>query len=247
MLTVGFDLDMTLIDSRAGVKAAMEALSAKTGVHIDADLVVSRLGPPLESELARWFPSWEIESAAAAYRAAYATTCLTGTTAMPGAHAAFEAVRAAGGTVIVVTAKSTELARVCLETVGLHADAVEGWLFSEGKGEALIEHGASIYVGDHTADIEGATFADALPVAVATGPIAADVLAEAGATVVLTSLDEFGGWLDDHLDTQRRLVVASRPTCVSWAASRWPSPAVPTPRSCWRPRYGPSAPKTSSR
>ncbi|BEP14434.1 hypothetical protein acdb102_27450 [Acidothermaceae bacterium B102] len=197
---------MTLIDSRAGVKAAMEALSAKTGVHIDADLVVSRLGPPLETELARWFPSWEIESAAAAYRASYATTCLTGTTAMPGAHAAFEAVRAAGGTVIVVTAKSTELAKVCLEAVGLHADAVEGWLFSEGKGEALIEHGASIYVGDHTADIEGATFAHALPVAVATGPIAADVLAAAGAAVVLTSLEEFGPWLDGHLDAQRRLV-----------------------------------------
>ena len=76
VLTVGFDLDMTLIDSRAGVKAAMEALSAKTGVHIDADLVVTRLGPPLETELARWFPAWEIESAAVAYREFYATTCL---------------------------------------------------------------------------------------------------------------------------------------------------------------------------
>lgn len=197
---MGFDLDMTLIDSRAGVKAAMEALSARTGVHIDADLVVTRLGPPLESELARWFPSWEIESAASAYREAYATTCLTGTTAMPGAHAAFEAVRAAGGRVVVVTAKSTPLANVCLETVGLHADAVEGWLFSVGKGEALLEHGASIYVGDHTADIEGATFAGAVPVAVATGPIAADVLAEAGAAVVLTSLEEFGPWLEGHLE-----------------------------------------------
>ena len=205
MLTVGFDLDMTLIDSRAGVKAAMEALSAKTGVHIDADLVVTRLGPPLESELARWFPSWEIESAAAAYRTAYATTCLTGTTAMPGAHDAFDAVRAAGGTVIVVTAKSTPLAEACLETVGLHADKVEGWLFSVGKGKALIEHGASVYVGDHTADIEGAKFADALPVAVATGPISAAVLAEAGATVVLTSLEQFRPWLEHHLDAQRRL------------------------------------------
>ncbi len=195
---------MTLIDSRPGVKAALDALSARTGVHIDTDLVVTRLGPPLERELARWFPSWEIEAAAASYREAYATTCRTGTTAMPGAHAAFDAVRAAGGKIVVVTAKSTPLAAICLETVGLAPDAVEGWLFSAAKGEALLEHGASIYVGDHIGDIEGAKFANALPVAVATGPIAADVLDDAGATVVLTSLDEFGPWLEHHLDSRAR-------------------------------------------
>jgi phosphoglycolate phosphatase len=34
-LTVGFDLDMTLIDSRPGIKAAYDRLSAETGVYID--------------------------------------------------------------------------------------------------------------------------------------------------------------------------------------------------------------------
>src|SRR3954454_10048794 len=196
---------MTLIDSRPGVKAAMEVLSAKSGVHIDADLVVTRLGPPVERELARWFPSWEGDHATAAYREAYATTCITGTAAMPGAHAAIEAVRAAGGRVVVVTAKSTPLAQLCLETVGLEVDGVEGWLFASGKGDALLEHHAPIYVGDHLGDIEGAVHAGALPVSVATGPIAADVLADAGATVVLNSLEEFGPWLEHHLDARARL------------------------------------------
>ena len=36
---VGFDLDMTLIDSRPGIAATYRALTAKTGVHVDADLV----------------------------------------------------------------------------------------------------------------------------------------------------------------------------------------------------------------
>lgn len=40
--TVGFDLDMTLIDSRPGIKAAFLALSAETGFAIDADLAISR-------------------------------------------------------------------------------------------------------------------------------------------------------------------------------------------------------------
>ena len=196
---------MTLIDSRPGVRAAMQELSARTGVHIDADLVVTRLGPPLESELARWFPSWEIASAAACYREAYARTCLTGTTAMPGAHAALAAVRAAGGTVVVVTAKSTPLAALCLQTVGLEPDAVEGWLFGTAKGEALLEHRVDVYVGDHLGDIEGAKAAHAVPVAVATGPISADQLAQAGAAVVLASLEELGPWLGHHLDTAGRL------------------------------------------
>ena len=48
---VGFDLDMTLIDSRPGIRAAYQALTAETGVLVDADLAVSRLGPPLRAEL----------------------------------------------------------------------------------------------------------------------------------------------------------------------------------------------------
>ena len=51
-LVVGFDLDMTLIDSRPGVHATICALVAETGVLIDPDVVVARLGPPLEQELA---------------------------------------------------------------------------------------------------------------------------------------------------------------------------------------------------
>ncbi|CAJ65362.1 MULTISPECIES: hypothetical protein [Frankia] len=49
---VGFDLDLTLLDARAGIRATVAALSGETGVSVDAELAVSRLGPPLESELA---------------------------------------------------------------------------------------------------------------------------------------------------------------------------------------------------
>lgn len=47
---------MTLIDSRPGIRAAYRALTARTGVFVDADLAVSRLGPPLRTELSQWFP-----------------------------------------------------------------------------------------------------------------------------------------------------------------------------------------------
>src|SRR5690606_37442156 len=49
--TIGFDLDMTLVDSRPGIRAVYEELSRQTGVFIDAELAVFRLGPPLTWEL----------------------------------------------------------------------------------------------------------------------------------------------------------------------------------------------------
>lgn len=54
-LTVGFDLDMTLIDSRPGIRACYVALAERTGTYIDADLAITRLGPPLADELVNWF------------------------------------------------------------------------------------------------------------------------------------------------------------------------------------------------
>jgi phosphoglycolate phosphatase len=66
--TVGFDLDMTLIDSRPGIRACYLELSERTGTYIDADLAITRLGPPLAEELAHWFPGDEIPAMADLYR-----------------------------------------------------------------------------------------------------------------------------------------------------------------------------------
>ncbi len=60
-LIVGFDLDMTLIDSRSGVIATFEALNAELGTTIDGLAIASRLGPPLEREMAEYFPPDQID------------------------------------------------------------------------------------------------------------------------------------------------------------------------------------------
>lgn len=198
-LTVGFDLDMTLVDTRAGIRAAYRLLSEATGTAIDADAAAARLGPPLENELARWFPAWEVAAAATRFRALYATTCEAGSVAMPGAAAAVEAVRARGGRVVVATAKTEPLAERCLAAAGLDVDVVEGRVWGAGKGAALARHGAAMLVGDHTGDVAGARAGGVTAVAVATGPVAAEVLDAAGADVVLSSLREFPGWLAAHL------------------------------------------------
>ncbi|MEV5160690.1 HAD hydrolase-like protein [Streptomyces sp. NPDC053728] len=190
-LTVGFDLDMTLIDSRPGIRAVYEALAAETGVYIDTDLVVSRLGPPLAEEMSNWFPAEAIAGAADRFRAIYPDRAITPTTAMPGAREAVEAVQALGGQVMVVTAKYEPNAKLHLAHLGIDADLLIGGLWAEGKAEALLEHGARIYVGDHTGDVRGAHAANALSVGVTTGPCDEAELRAAGAEVILPDLTAF--------------------------------------------------------
>jgi phosphoglycolate phosphatase len=188
---VGFDLDMTLIDSRPGIRAAFQALSAKTGVPIDADLATTRLGPPLRQELREWFPADQVEPAVTTYRALYPDYAITPTVPTAGAREALAAVRALGLRVVVVTSKLGRLARLHLDHLGLTADELAGDLFAEGKAAALVEHGVRWYVGDHVGDMVAARTAEVPGIGVATGPCSADELRTAGASYVLPDLTRF--------------------------------------------------------
>ncbi|GHD76930.1 MULTISPECIES: HAD family hydrolase [Streptomyces] len=201
-LTVGFDLDMTLIDSRPGIKAAYEALSAETGTFIDAEQAITRLGPPLDEELAYWFPEAEIPAMADRYRAMYPAYAIDPTPAMPGAREAIEAVQALGGRAIVVTAKHEPNARLHLKHLGIEPDAVIGWLWAEAKAGALREYGAQVYVGDHVGDVRGARAAGAVSVTVPTGPCPEPELLAAGADVVLPDLTALPAWLAEYVRTR---------------------------------------------
>ncbi|MCU7823332.1 HAD family hydrolase [Kitasatospora sp. DSM 101779] len=198
-LTVGFDLDMTLLDTRPGIRATYDALAAETGTWIDSELAVSRLGPPLVHELANWFPAERLDEIADRYREMYREYALPATRVLPGALESIAAVRAHGGRVAVITGKYERNARLHLEHFGLEVDVLVGDLWAETKGDALREHGAGIYVGDHLGDVRGARAAGAVAVAVATGPYTAEELRAAGADAVLDDLTAFPDWLADAL------------------------------------------------
>ncbi|MEU8797802.1 HAD hydrolase-like protein [Spirillospora sp. NPDC048819] len=194
-LAVGFDLDLTLADTRAGIAAVYAALAAESGVPIDTDLVVRRIGPPLEEELAYWFPAGEVPAMAARYRAMYADIAVPATVLMPGALAALDAVRAGSGRVIVVSGKNQADTERTVRYLGLEVDVVVGGLFGADKGAALREHGAGAYIGDHTGDVDAARAASAVAVGVATGAFDSAALTAYGADVVLPDLLAFPGWM----------------------------------------------------
>lgn len=220
-LTVGFDLDMTLIDSRPGIRAAYEALSAETGVYVDADLAVSRLGPPLEEELAHWFPAERVQAVGARYRELYSAYAITPALGLPGAHEALRAVRDAGGRTLVVTAKHEPNARLHLAHLGLEPDVTVGGLWAEAKAQALREYGAQVYVGDHTGDVRGARTAGAVAVTVPTGPCDEATLRAAGADVVLGGgLPHFPAWLAGYVGDRTSQRAADGPAAAARAARR---------------------------
>jgi phosphoglycolate phosphatase len=203
-LTVGFDLDLTLVDSRPGIHATYRALSAHTGVFVDADAAAGRLGPPLDAELARWFPLDEVAAAADLFRALYPEHAVTCSPVLPGGAAALDCVRAHGGRVVVITGKFEPNAHLHLNHLGLVADAVVGWAWGPGKTEALVALGAHVYVGDHPDDMAAAVAANdggrgVVAVGVGTGGWSTAELHTAGATVVLADLTEFPGWFEAHV------------------------------------------------
>ncbi|MEO6468619.1 MAG: HAD hydrolase-like protein [Acidimicrobiia bacterium] len=195
-LVVGFDLDMTLIDSRPGVIASFDALNDALGTSIDGRKIASQLGPTLESEMAAYFPPDEVDAVCDRYREIYAELGPRGSSLLPGAAEAVAAVRDTGGVTLVITAKFEANAHLCLAHVGVEVDHVIGWRHGPQKAETLLHHGAHVYVGDTIPDIEAGHLAGAHAVGVTTGPVSATDLRAAGAHTVLSTLLEFPDWFD---------------------------------------------------
>jgi phosphoglycolate phosphatase len=220
---VGFDLDMTLIDSRRAVMASFAGVAADTGVAIDPAAVDRRLGIKLQDELAYWFPPGEIEAAVRIYREHYPRFLGPLTTRLPGAAEALAAVRAAGARVVVITAKHELSARLSLEGVGLAADELIADAHGLEKATALAALGAAVYVGDTPADMHAALASGARPVGVATGSFTADELRAAGAADVLASLTDFPALYGK---------ITSRPLSRFPWGPIWTVPSERA-RSCW--------------
>lgn len=191
---VGFDLDLTLIDSRPAILAAWSALARETGVCVDLAAVNGRLGVKLEDEVARWFPAAHRESAAACYRRHYVQTAPELTTPLPGAHDALAAVRSAGEPAVIITAKHPISVGPSLLAAGLQADDLFAHVHGPEKSAVLVRIGAAVYVGDTPADMLAASAAHAYGVGVPTGSFSREDLLAAGADVVLGSLREFPSW-----------------------------------------------------
>jgi phosphoglycolate phosphatase len=195
-LTVGFDLDMTLIDPRPGMVVVMDAVAAESGYPLDGQAFAAHLGPPLDMVYRDCgVPEDEIPDLVARFRALYPSLVIPSTVPLPGAEQSLAAVRELGGSVVVVTGKYRQNAALHLAAFDWEVDHLIGGVWSTGKAEALKLHEAAVYVGDHIGDIRGAKAAGAEAVGVVTGPCSAEELRAEGADVVFEDLTGFPEWL----------------------------------------------------
>ena len=199
-LTVGFDLDLTLVDSHERIISAYIRALRDLGVEVSSEDLVPHLGIPLTHTAAAVAPAVDADALVLRYRHYYDEPDAPRTRPLPGAADALRCVRTAGGRTVVVSAKFTPAVHNALGEASLTAlvDVVYGELFAEDKATALIAEGASIYVGDHPGDIAAAHAANAYAVGVATGANDEATLLAAGAAVTFANLGAFAAWLPSH-------------------------------------------------
>ncbi len=198
-LVVGFDLDMTLIDTAPGFGAVLTRLGAELGIEFPVEEMTTKLGPPLDLMLAPFLPAEEIGAAIDRFRGLYPDHAIASVPLLAGAAEAVAEVRRHRGRVVVVTGKFAPNARLHVDHLGLDLDHLEGEVWGLGKADVLRREGVSVYVGDHIHDVEGALAAGATSVSVLTGGCTREELLEAGTHAVLDDLWQFPGWLAEHL------------------------------------------------
>jgi len=167
-----FDLDGTLIDSRADLAAATNAMRALHGLPpLPLDTVTAYVGDGIRVLAARALEGAAVDPdlAAREISAAYAAHLTDRTTAYPGVDAGLRALRAAGHDLALVTNKPGPLARRLFDHFGwtpLFAALLVGGDTAEltaARGPLQIAmqragHGPATtwMVGDHHTDLEAA-------------------------------------------------------------------------------------------
>ncbi len=190
---IGFDLDLTLIDTREATAHALRTVNKELGERIDVDAFVSRLGPPIRGELRQWVPEARLDAAVAAFRATFTGTGLRYLRPCPGATDILQALSRAGGRSIVITSRRPFVARAALEATGLRAAMLVGGLTGIEKAPAMIGNGVAAYVGDHALDMLGAAAAGIPGIGVLTGAHDEAELRTAGACLVVSTLTDLLG------------------------------------------------------
>ena len=171
-LSILFDLDGTVVDSKPGILASCSAALHSLGHRPDGLDIGNLIGPPLEEivvEILGRFGDDRVAEAVLAYRDHYGSAGFLETTVYPGLTAALDQLLALKAKLYIATSKRTIFAEQILEHLGL-IDLFAGVHGSEPDGavdrkadliaDVLRRHELSadrcLMVGDRRQDVEGA-------------------------------------------------------------------------------------------
>jgi len=157
-LKIGFDLDMTLVDSSdAIVVSALETIREFHGdSQISAKEVRQFVGLPMRNTLERWIDSKSVASAFEFYKKFYLENALQLTFAIPGAREVLAQLTSEEIPYCVITAKDEKVAQNQLTYLNFPKSTIFGGRFGEGKTKVMIDFECTHYVGDHLEDYKSA-------------------------------------------------------------------------------------------
>lgn len=214
VLTVCFDLDGCLVDSRAAIATSINDALHDHGLPVlPVEKLHPYIGPPLRPSLAVLIDELlgdpdDVDELLATYRRHYAHTSLRLTTRIPGIREALDAF-APWARAGVVTSKPTAFAVPIVDAVGLrrHLLFVEGpdlEATAEAKSETLARvldrwgrGDATVMIGDRSHDIAAGVANDALTVGVTWGIGDRAELVAAGADHIVDDPAQLPGLLHE--------------------------------------------------
>jgi phosphoglycolate phosphatase len=205
-LTLLFDLDGTLTDSRPGIISGMQHAMAALGLEVPPEHALLRfIGPPTQDAFRELLSSSDPElnsRAIAIYRERYAKQGLFENSVYPGVHEGLSALSEAGATLYVVTSKPEVFAHRIIDHFELRPffKRVFGSELSgerSNKGD-LIAHvlthegltNQAWMIGDRLHDVRGAKLNALRSAGVLWGYGSRTELAEAGADAIFASMPE---------------------------------------------------------
>jgi len=199
-IRVCFDLDGTLVDPKAGIRATLRATLDEVGVAMPADdCIHAMIGPPLADTFRVWFPhrdeAW-IAACVGRFRAYYPTLGLPASPVYEGIFDLLASLSADGAWMAVVTHKPRVFARELVALHGMEKHFQEVWGPSMGQGEwskvpVLRACGERVVmVGDRGSDMRAAREAGARALGVRWGYGTVDELMHDGAEAVAATPGE---------------------------------------------------------
>lgn len=193
-----FDLDGTLIDSRACItKATQEAFKFRGFEVPSENHIVASMGIPIEVTFAQWSGQEDVSELLVRYRSLYAELALTELKPFKGIPEAL-AILAKDHTLAIATSKKRSAAELSLEVCGLRdfftaivgSDDVQNYKPHPESIERIlalhpVNKSECWMIGDATSDIEMGETADVCTCAVTWGAHSIDALADLYPTSII--------------------------------------------------------------
>ena len=192
MLTVGFDLDMTLVDSSQAILLTTQKVLKSLDITVEEAVITQSVGLPIRDSFKVWVGDQNVQ-AYESYVTHYQSTGYLSADVLPGAKELLLELVGRGIKVVIITAKNKKSAEIQLSHLGIPYSEIVGGAFRESKTEAMLKTGCVEYVGDHIEDYAAAEKAGIHFIGVATNPMQELETVSQGKFPVIKSLNDFWG------------------------------------------------------